>query len=379
MRSKMRADSQLRVTGLETIAVTVSERTRWLFVRLSTDVGLHGIGEATLGPNGRLEELETFFGLVRDRSPFEIQRYRERGRAIAAAGGLRAATAFSAIEQALWDLTGKVLGAPVHLLLGGALREKVPVYANVNRMTVDRSPPGFARSAALAAENGFSIVKAAPFDGFPSRDAARKDIERAVDLGIGAMEAIRNAVGTDVGLRLDCHSHFEVEEAIEIAGRLESVNLDWYEEPISPSRVEETEAIRDAIVQRMAGGESMFGAAGFAPLCRRRAVDVIMPDVMHCGGLLEGHEIAALAAVDDIQVSPHNARGPVATAAALQLCAGIENFDSLELQWGEVDWRGELIDPPERIENGQITLPEGPGLGVELNDRLLSSLGAMFT
>jgi galactonate dehydratase len=364
----------MRVTGFETIPVKVSERTSWLFVRLSTDVGPTGIGEASLGRAEDLDELETFFALVRDRSPFEIHRYRERGRAIAAAGGLRASTAFSAIEQALWDLTGKALDVPVYRLLGGALRESVPLYANVNRMTVDRSPEGFARSAALAVENGFDAVKAAPFDGFPSRDSARREIERAIDLGIAAMEAIREAVGADVAVKLDCHSHFEVDEAIEIAGRLESVDLDWYEEPIDPSRVEETESIRDAIVQRVAGGEKMFGAAGFAPLCRRRAVDVIMPDVMHCGGILEGRDIAALAAVDDIDVSTHNACGPVATAAALHLCAGIENFDSLELQWGEVEWRADVVEPPERIENGVIALPQGPGLGVDLNDALIGSL-----
>ena len=364
--------NKIRVTALEVIPVRVSDRTSWLFVRLSTNAGLDGIGEASLGRSARLEELETFFKLVRDHSPFEIHRYRERGRAIAAAGGLRAATAFSAIEQALWDLTGKALDAPVHQLLGGALYDAVPVYANVNRMTVDRSPEGFARSATLAVENGFSAIKAAPFDGFPSRDSSPADIKRAIDLGVAAMEAMREAVGVEITLKVDCHSHFEVDEAIEIAGRLEPVGLDWYEEPIAPSRVEETEAIRDAIAQRMAGGELMFGAAGFAPLCRRRAVDVIMPDVMHCGGILEGRDIAALAAVDDIEVSPHNACGPVATAAALQLSAGIENFDSLELQWGEVDWRADVVVPSERVENGVMAVPQGPGLGVELNEKLLS-------
>ena len=188
------------------------------------------------------------------------------------------------------------------------------------------------------------------------------------------MEAMREAVGPEIALKVDCHSHFDVDEAIEIAGRLESARLDWFEEPISPTRVEETEAIRDAIVQRMAGGEKMFGAAGFAPLCRRRAVDVIMPDVMHCGGILEGRDIAALAAVDDILVSPHNACGPVATAAALQLCAGIENLDCLELQWGEVEWRSDLVEPPERIENGVLAIPQGPGLGVELNEKLIAEV-----
>ena len=116
----------------------------------------------------------------------------------------------------------------------------------------------------------------------------------------------------------------------------------------------------------------LFGTAGFAPLCRRGVVDVVMPDVMHCGGILEGHHIAVMASDGGVAVSPHNACGPVATAAALQFAAGIERFDSLELQWGQVPWRSQLTIPPERIQNGAIKVPEGPGLGIELDDLLVA-------
>jgi galactonate dehydratase len=118
----------------------------------------------------------------------------------------------------------------------------------------------------------------------------------------------------------------------------------------------------------MAGGEVLFGVAGFAPLYQRRAVDVIMPDVKHCGGLLELSRIAAAADAEGVEVSPHNPSGPISTAASVQVAAGMRNLNFLELQYGEVPWRTELLSPPERFVNGQIAVPDRPGFGVALND-----------
>ena len=122
----------------------------------------------------------------------------------------------------------------------------------------------------------------------------------------------------------------------------------------------------------MAGGEMLFGMEGFAPLCRNRAVDVIMPDVIYCGGIMEGRKIAAMAELeDDILVSPHNPSGPVATAAGVQLCAGMTNFSILEYQWNEVSWRGDLVTPPEQFNKGRIIVPDRPGFGIELNEKVV--------
>ncbi|MCZ6888812.1 MAG: mandelate racemase/muconate lactonizing enzyme family protein [Gammaproteobacteria bacterium] len=362
----------LLVTALEVIPIRVSSRTVWRVIRLHTNKGLTGLGEALLGQQLGTDELDALFRFAKDRSPFDLVGFRRRAWPAATQGGLRHATALSAIEQALWDLAGKALDAPVYTLLGGALRDEVALYANINRMTTDRVPDGFAASARLAGEAGFTSFKAAPFDGFPAPGAGADAIAQATDLGIDCLIALREALGPAAAVKVDCHSHFDRDSAVEVARRLEPVNLDWYEEPIPPTDVATTRAINDNITQRMAGGELMFGVAGFAPLCRAKAVDVIMPDVMHCGGILEGRHIAALAAVEDVAVSPHNACGPVATVAGLHLAAGIANFESLELQWGEVRWRGEVIDPPEIIENGMLRVPNGPGLGIELNDALVS-------
>ena len=123
----------------------------------------------------------------------------------------------------------------------------------------------------------------------------------------------------------------------------------------------------------MAGGELLFGIKGFEPLCRSHAVNVIMPDVKHCGGLLEMTRIAAMAHADGVAVAPHNPSGPVSTAANVQIAAGMVNFRLLELQWGEIGWRSELIVPEERFEHGSIQVPDRPGFGIRLNDKLARS------
>ena len=364
------AQSSLRISGMDVFVVKATPRTNWTFVRLKTNGGLTGLGEG-IGRRADAPELAHFFKLVSDKSPFDIARYRQLGWDLAQSGGLSTATAFSAIEQAQWDLVGKALGAPVFDLFGGKLRNELPLYANINRATVERSPTSFALNAKAAVEQGFSAIKAAPFDGFPELSAPPEEIEGATALGVSCVEAMREAVGPDVKLKIDCHSHFNVDLAVAVAKRLEEQELSWYEEPVDPTRIEDTKAISAAISQRLAGGEFLFGVEGFAPLCQENAVDVVMPDVKHCGGILEGRRIATIAELHDVLVSPHNPSGPVATAASVQLCAGMANFDILEYQWNEVDWRADLIEPPEHIQQGSIMVPDEPGFGVELNERVV--------
>ena len=372
---------RLRLIGFELLPVRATERTVWLIVRLRTDAGLTGLGEAsdafgfantTKQDATRMEsEFRRFFALVDGKSPLEVGAYRERGQPLAAKGGLVAATAFSAIEQALWDLAGKSLDVPTCTLFGGRLRDTLRVYANVNRATRPRTPAGFAASAKAAVQDGFRAVKGAPFDGFPPLGSPAAAIDAAVENGISCVAAMRDAIGPDVELMVDCHSFFDVLLAERVARRLEPQNLAWYEEPVPPERVEETLDIRTRIKQPMAGGEILYGVAGFAPLIRKHAVDVIMPDVKHCGGLLELTRIAAVADTDGVTVAPHNPSGPVSTAASIQVCAVLRNFRLLEFQWGEVEWRHDVLNPPERFENGAIRVPERPGFGIELNEKVV--------
>ncbi len=379
----LRAAPNVRVTGFELLPVRATYRTVWLIVRLTTDRGLTGLGEAsdafgyantTKQDALRMEsELRKFFALVQGTSPLDIEAYRQKGKPIAAAGGLVSATAYSAIEQALWDLAGQALEIPAYDLFGGKVRDRLPVYANINRATTLRTPEGFAATAKKAVQDGFRAVKGAPFDGFPKPGASAAEIRAAVDLGIACVAAMREAVGPDVEVMVDCHSFFDVPRAQSVAERLEHYNLAWYEEPVAPARIQEMLEIRRSIRQPMAAGELLFGVKGFEPLCRNHAVNVIMPDVKHCGGLLEMTRIAAMAHADGVAVAPHNPSGPVSTAANVQIAAGMVNFRLLELQWGEIGWRSELIVPEERFERGSIQVPERPGFGIRLNDKLAKS------
>jgi galactonate dehydratase len=377
----LKALPRVRVTSFELLPVRATERTVWLLVRVRTDAGLTGLGEAsdafgfantTKQDATRMEsELRRFFQLVEGKSPLDIARYRQQGARMAAEGGLVAATAYSAVEQTLWDLAGKVFDAPACTLFGGSLRDTIPVYANINRATRPRTPAGFAATAKAAVRDGFRALKAAPFDGFPPRGSATAAIETAVASGIEAVVAIREAVGPETEVMVDCHSFFDVALAERVARTLEPQRLAWYEEPVAPERIEETLEIKRRITQPMAAGELLFGVAGFAPLSRSRAVGIIMPDVKHCGGLMELTRIASMAGADGVAVAPHNPSGPVSTAASVQVSAAIENFRLLEYQWGESEWRHEVVQPAETFTNGTIRVPDRPGLGVELNESVV--------
>ncbi len=373
----LRAAPKLRVKSFELIPVRATSRTVWLIVRIATDSGLTGLGEAsdafgyantTKQDAQRMEsELRKFFALVQGNSPLDIEAFRQKAEPLATS--LIPATAYSAIEQALWDLAGQALEIPTYDLFGGKVRDRLPVYANINRATTTRTPAGFAETARRAVADGFRAIKAAPFDGFPPLTNA-SEVRAATDLGIACIAAMRDAVGADIEMMVDCHSFFDVPLAQAVAKRLEPYNLSWYEEPVPPERTTETLEIHRAIKQPMAGGEILFGTRGFAPLTRNRAVDVIMPDVKHCGGLLEMTRIAAMAQTDGVSVAPHNPSGPISTAANAQICAGMSNFRLLELQWGEIDWRGDLIAPAEHFERGFLQVPSRPGFGIRLNDKL---------
>lgn len=364
----------MTLDSVETLHVQVSPKGNWNIVRVRTADGVGGIGEAThaLGftqasaeNDRRIEQaVERLFDQhLRGKTAGGFEAFRLAALPEIREGGLLVATAFSALEQALWDIQGKALGVPVYELLGGRVRDSVPVYANINRATVDRSPAGFARNAEKAVAEGFRALKAAVFDDYPQTPES---------VGVERLDAMRRAVGDDVLLLVDCHSRFDEATAVRVARELEPVRLHWYEEPVDFNDFAATARVKQAIPQTVAAGELLFGREGFWPLLESGAVDVIMPDVKHCGGLLEGKKIAAVAEAFGVDVSPHNPSGPVSMAASAQLAATLPNCPILEHAWGEVDWRAELLDPPERFENGSIVLPDRPGFGVGLSESVLA-------
>ena len=282
-------------------------------------------------------------------------------------------TALSAIEQALWDVLGQKLGVPVHVLLGGAMRDRLRLYANINRHVRDRSPEGFAAAAKQAVADGFTAIKIAPFDELIAPNRVRTGPKAASLPGIERIRAVRAAIGEKIELAVDCHSRMEVSEAIQVGLALKSCNLFWYEEPVSFSHPDGLSEVRRAVQMPVASAESIYGITGFRPFLERHCVDVLMPDVKHCGGILEMKEIAAAARLHDVLVSPHQPAGPVATAATAQAMSTIPNFYILEYAWGEVDWRANLLDPPERIVDGHLLLSDRPGIGHRLNPEMVAA------
>ena len=362
----------MKISGVRVLEIEASPRGNWILVEVRTDAGVTGIGEASQSGNDRLvkENLLQLGERLAGADPAQpevIWDQLARSSDIFAGAGRVAATAVSAIDQALWDIAGKALGVPVWRLLGGRRRERVRLYANLNRGTRDRSVEGFAAAAASAAAAGFGAVKCTPFDEIRHDRLDRDGVEEDLDLGVARIAASREAVGPGVDLLVDCHCRFSFALARRAAEKVRGLDLYWLEEPLPREQVREMCALRETSGMTLAGGESFFGREGFWEYVCKGAVDVIMPDVKHAGGISECRRIAALAETRNIPVSPHSPAGPVSTIAGVHLAASIPNFLILEYAFGEVPWREQLIVPPERIEGGFMPLPEGPGLGVELN------------
>jgi len=363
----------MKITGLDVVNVGVNRRGDWLFVRIETDEGLIGIGEASHGGGAFRDAVVTAI-LTHQCQPRLIGHDPTAVVEVIAAlwplgDGLAGATAVSACEQALWDIAGQAAGLPVYRLLGGPARTTIPLYANINRATTERTAESFAQNAVRAVADGFGAVKCAPFDGMDRRRVRDKDQRIRVANGLACVEAIREAVGPDVDVLVDCHGHFDVPTALEVAAELRTHGVTWFEEPLPSEDIDGLARLRPLVSDlELIGGETLFGIAGFWPYLAAGIWDLIMPDVKHCGGIAALIDIARLAESRAIAIAPHNPSGPVAMVASVHAAAALPQVRSLEYAWGEVPWRGDLTMPAERIVDGQFVLPTEPGLGITLNE-----------
>lgn len=363
----------MRITGLDVLRVRVNERGDWLFVQLTTDEGLTGLGEASHGGFG--PDRDALVTLLLERQCLPLLRGRDPRAVLPAvamlarvADGLSGATAVSACEQALWDLAGQAAGLPVYRLLGGPARDRIPLYANINRATIERTPEGFTRNASVAVAEGFGAVKLAPFDGMARRRLRDRDQRARLHHGLACVAAVRDAVGTDVAVQVDCHSHFDLPTAVEVARELRTLGVTWFEEPLPTADLDALVRLRPLVPDlELIGGEHLYDVAGYWPYLASGVWDVVMPDVKHCGGIAAALGIAAAAAARGVAFAPHNPSGPVAMAASAQIAAALPQVRSLEYAWGEVSWRPELVAPREQIEAGHLIVPTAPGLGVSLD------------
>jgi galactonate dehydratase len=355
--------------------VRVSPKTRWLFLELRTGSGLAGLGEASL--QGR----EAMVRQAGDRfAPSLLGRTAEPADMVGRCGTLAEAAFLSAVDQALHDIAARRAGKRLADYLGGARRGDVPLYANINRRTVDRSPSGFAASARMALGAGFTAFKLAPFDEVD--DAARRE-GRAVEAmrqGLDRIAAVAGAIGPECELMVDCHWRFDEASAAMLIKESAGLSVRWLECPIVETRatipaVRRLRQLANNAGMRLAGCEELIGVEQNRPFAVAGVYDVMMPDVKYAGGVGEMMRLASLFEEYGVGYSPHNPSGPIAHAASLHISAAARHFDRLEVQFEESDlfWRLAGGSLP-RFEGGHSALPEGPGLGTTLDPDVLAAV-----
>jgi len=360
----------MRIGSLSFRGINVTPKTNWCFLEVRTEDGRTGLGECTLANHEPLLEAEA--ARLAARVTGEDARHRNRlARLIPhAPGGLVAHTVLSAFEAALCDLAAQRAGQPLHLWLGGATRDAVPLYANINRGADPRTPEGFAAAAQRAAAAGFRAVKLAPFEPLVWEDGFSDTNRAAYAEGLARIAAVREAVGPDVAVMVDAHWRFSPGGAAGLVRDVAEFRLFWLECPVAEANHAEIRRLRGMANERgmrLAGAESLSSLAAYRPLIERGLYDVLMPDAKHAGGLLEIGRIAALALTAGIEIAPHNPTGPVCHAHSVHLCATIPNFLTLEVQFGETERFFDLVEGASlRFVDGAAPLPEAPGLGVRL-------------
>lgn len=369
---------KVTLAGLEIFRVKVNRRGDWVIARVRTSAGVTGIGDASQSfDDARIVSfMQQFFERMKGRSIYDVEYLRSFGMPEAERSKLPAAIAMSALEQCLWDIRGKVFGVPTYDLFGGRIQQRIRMYANINRSTDPRTPEGFAQMAGRAVEAGFDAVKLAPFDEMPRDLSDAAVIEDFTRKGIACAEAVRRQIGPKRDLLIDVHSHLDLKRGLDLARRLEPLNLFWLEEVTPAVPVENLAAINREAKMPTAGGETILGVKGFYPYIKAEAVDIVMPDVKYCGGMLELKKIAAMAEGAGLRTAPHGPASPVGNVAAAHVCATLANFHMLEFSYGEVPWRAELINPPERIVDSALPLGEAPGFGIELNEKTAAKYAA---
>jgi len=362
----------MRIAAVEFLGVNVTPKTNWSFLLVRTECGRTGTGECTLANQEALlaAEAARFAALVTGEDALNRNRL---ARLIPhAPGGLAAHSVLSAFEQALFDLAGQEAGRPIHAMLGGALRDVVPLYANINRGANPRTPEGFAAAARRAVADGFRAVKLAPFEPYVWEDAADPAMRAAYEQGLARIAAVRDAVGREVDVMVDAHWRFSAGGAARLVQDVAPFGLFWLECPVAEANhaaIRRLRAMAHDRGMRLAGAESLAGLAACRTIIEAGCYDVIMPDMKYAGGHEEIRRIAALAQTAGVEVAPHNPTGPVCHAHSVHLCATIPNLLPLEVQFGETERFFTLVSGHDlRFARGAATLSGAPGLGNALEE-----------
>ena len=359
----------MKVIRFETFLANAGLR-NYLFIRLTTDTGLSGVGEATLEWQEKTVQTlchEWVEGRVLGKDPFDIETVIGGMIRDQYQGGATIMTAISGVEIALWDIIGKACGQPVYRLLGGRVHQHLPAYAN-GWYGGARTPQEFAERARDACQRGYRALKFDPF-GVAWKELSTDEAEWAVE----RVATVRDAVGPDVSIMLEFHGRLSAGCAVQIIRRLERFQPAWCEEPVAPECLELLDLVKQQVNVPIAAGERLYTLADFNRLCSLRAADIVQMDIAHCGGLWIAKKIAAFAAVQDLRVSPHCSVGPVALAACLHFDCSTPNF-MIQEAFSEFDvpWRNSLVRGWNPVRNGEFVLTDQPGLGIEIDEQAIA-------
>lgn len=356
----------------------------WTLLKVYTDEGYTGVGEATNWPGSPIIEAaarhvgERVIGLNPLRTDFIWTKLYRDLNWIGPFGA--SLCAISGLDMALLDLKGKVLNTPCYQLLGGAFRTEIPLYANYWFTKGEHTPDDYAAQAQRVKAAGFTGLK---FDPFAHTNYFYGD-HLATNLSLSPLQqehayrvtaAVREAVGPDLAMMIETHALLNFQTAVTMAERLAPLDIAWYEEPVGPENVETLAAMRQRIGGKvpLCVGERHYTRYGFRPVLEKQLCDVIMPDITRCGGPSEMKRIATMAEVYNVPIAPHNPNGPLSTLASAHLCAAIPNFFRQEFMFNDVPWRDEVIDHPLDIRQGHLFLSDRPGLGVDLVEEAMTA------
>jgi galactonate dehydratase len=354
----------VKITSVEPLLVDVESR-NWLFVIVETDEGIRGVGEGSLPghPRAVAAAVEEYRDYVVGEDPARIQHlWQVMYRQPFFRSGAVTLSAMSAIEQALWDIKGKVAGLPVYELLGGRCHDRIKLYANGPG---GETPDELAASARSLVERGFSALKTGigePVLPVQGDGIVRRAVER--------MEALRAAVGDEVEIAWDAHGRLSPAMAIKLARALEPCNIWFLEEPALPENARALAQVARATSIPVAAGERLFTKWAFREVLELGAAALIQPDLSHCGGVLEARTIAAMAEVYYCGFAPHNPLGPINTVVSAHVAMASPNFVALEICLYPPDWTRNLLTTPLTFKDGYLTLSGAPGFGVELDVEL---------
>ena len=340
----------------------------WTFVKIETDSGIYGVGEASLQyrDEGLKAEIEAYRKFLIGQDPFRIEfLWTSMYRRVTWAGGALNTSAISAIDLALWDIKAKALEVPVYELAGGKFHDSIKIYAN-GWPKGDGSAQGYADGAKKVVDQGFKALKLYPYAAGPQVAS----LER-IQLGADRVRAVREAVGPNIEIGIDNRARVNIWSARRIAQSLEPFNIAWFEEPILWDNAESMIEFAKSVDVPIATGEQLYTRWDFRKLLESNSIDIIQPDICHAGGMTELKKIASMAATYYVTLAPHNSNGPISTVASLHLDTSIHNSLMQEVFLNHMDLYNEVLTNPIEFVDGDWIPSDQPGWGTDINEDVI--------